>query len=612
MLKSRQYLSLISDGVMIGIILYMAFWVRFGGELTYTEFDQIYTVLPTFILVRLVSFYFFGLYRGMWRYASLKDFLVIIHAVTFSMIIMVVIVFFTRWSFPRTVFVIDWAFCIILISGKKFLPRIIREFKLEKRGRKRVLIVGAGDAGEMVAREIKNNPNSEYMVVGFIDDHHQKQGMRIHGREVLGKKEDIPHLVTKKKIDEVIIAMPSVPGKVIYKIVSICEGIGVKCKTIPGLGELIRGHVSIKQLRDIRLEDLLRRTPVTVNLNEVSAYLHKKCILVTGAAGSIGSELCREIVNFGPKRLVMLDHNENGLFFLEHELNTNENISPYLEVCIGDIKDKIRLSLLMERFMPQVIFHTAAHKHVPMMERNAEEAVKNNIIGTKILAELAEEYNIEKFIYISTDKAVNPTSIMGATKRVGEMLIQNRHKKSSTQFISVRFGNVLGSAGSVVPLFRKQIEEGGPVTVTHPEVKRYFMTAPEAVSLIIQAGAIGKGGEVFVLDMGEPVKITELAKDLIRLSGLEPGKDVEIKFIGLRSGEKLHEEILTEGEGVSATCHKQIFIAKPDIIDVNTLEAKINELFYLAEKADRKGIIQKLMELVPNYNPNSNGEYLHK
>ncbi|MEW6606951.1 MAG: nucleoside-diphosphate sugar epimerase/dehydratase [bacterium] len=600
MLKNKQYLSLIADGVMSVIILYLAFWVRFGGHLTNIEFDQFYTVLPVFILVRLASFYFFGLYRGLWRYASLQDFIIIIQAVTCSIIVMVVIIFFARWSFPRTVLLIDWAFSIIFISARKFLPRLIREFQWKQTEKKRVLIAGAGDAGEMIIREIKSNPDSEYRVVGFIDDHHQKQGMRIHGIEVIGKKEDIPHLVTNKKIDEVIIAMPSVPGKIIYKIVSICNEIGVQCKTIPGLGELIRGDVSIKELRDIHLEDLLRRPPVTVNLDEISAYLHNKCILVTGAAGSIGAELCREILNFSPKKLILFDHNENDLFFLEHELNTNKDI---LKICLGDIKDRAKMSLVMERFMPEVIFHTAAHKHVPMMELNPEEAVKNNIIGTKILTELAEKYHIAKFIYISTDKAVNPTSIMGATKRVGELLVQS--KKGQTQFISVRFGNVLGSAGSVVPLFRKQIEEGGPVTVTHPEATRYFMTAPEAVNLIIQAGAMGKGGEVFILDMGEPVKITDLARDLIMLSGFEPDKDIEIKFIGLRPGEKLHEEILTAEEGVNATFHKQIFIAKPDIIDVGTLETKINELTYLAEKGDRKGIVQKLMEFVPNYNPNS-------
>ncbi|MFH1563838.1 MAG: nucleoside-diphosphate sugar epimerase/dehydratase [Nitrospirota bacterium] len=597
MLKNKQYLSFISDGIIVGVILYLAFWVRFGGIFTSDEYGQFWTVLPVFILVRLTSFYFFGLYKGIWRYASLQDLLNIIKAVTISMIILVVITFFFRWSFPRTIFPIDWAFTILFIGGKKFLPRILREFKWEKTVKKRVLIVGAGDAGEMIVREIKNNPDSEYTVVGFIDDHHQKQGLRIHGIKVLGKKEDIPYWVNRKKIDEVVIAMPSVPGKIIYNIVSVCERTGVKCKAIPSLSELIRGHVSIKELRDINLEDLLRRAPVTLNLEEISAYLDKKCILVTGAAGSIGSELCREILNFNPERLIMFDHNENDLFFLENELEGKRSDSIDLEVCIGDIKDRQKVNWIMERFKPEVIFHAAAHKHVPMMELNPEEAVKNNIGGTKILAELAIQYNVAKFIYISTDKAVNPISVMGASKRVGEMLIQNI--PGNTRFISVRFGNVLGSAGSVIPLFRKQIEEGGPLTVTHPEATRYFMTTPEAVSLVIQAGAMGKGGEVFVLDMGEPVKIIDLAKDLIMLSGLEPDKDIEIKFIGLRPGEKLHEELLTKEETTSATYHKQIFIAKPDMIDPNILEGKINNLVSLSEKGNREEIIQKLKELVP-------------
>ncbi|MDI6736184.1 MAG: nucleoside-diphosphate sugar epimerase/dehydratase [bacterium] len=609
MFKTKQYLSLISDGIMVGVILYLAFWVRFGGIFTGDEYDQFFTILPVFILVRLISFYFFGLYKGIWRYASLQDLLNIIKAVTISMIILVVITFFFRFSFPRTIFPIDWAFTILFIGGKKFLPRILREFKRQKTVKKRVLIAGAGDAGEMIAREIKNSFDSEYTVIGFIDDHHQKQGMQIQGIKVLGKKESIPYWVKRKKIEEVIIAMPSVPGKVIYNIVSICKDSGVRCKAIPSLSELIRGQVSIKELRDINPDDLLRRAPVTLNLEEISAYLDKKCILVTGAAGSIGSELCREILNFNPERLIMFDHNENDLFFLENELKGEKegrDNSFALEVCIGDIKDRQKVNWVMERFAPKVIFHAAAHKHVPMMELNPEEAIKNNIGGTKILAELAIRYKVEKFIYISTDKAVNPISVMGASKRVGEMLIQNVNGDGQTQFISVRFGNVLGSAGSVIPLFRKQIEEGGPLTVTHPEATRYFMTAPEAVSLVIQAGAMGKGGEVFVLDMGEPVKITDLAKDLIMLSGLELNKDIEIKFIGLRPGEKLHEELLTMGETTSATYHKQIFIAKPDLLDPRILEEKINNLVLTSEQGDREGIIQQLKEFVPDYNPNSN------
>ncbi len=610
MFKNKRFLLFITDAIIVMGCFYGGFLFRFDGRIPAKEIIEFKKLIWIVIVVRLASYYLFGLYRGMWRYAGIKDLLSILKAATIGSLIVAGIVFFRREQFtcPRTVFPVDWLLNVILIGGERFVIRMLREIRGRGRGSRearRVLIVGAGDAGEMTLREIRNHPESGYLPVGFIDDHRRKQGMSIHGVVVLGRRGDIPRVVQERNIEEIVIAMPSASGKVIREIVSICEEAGVSCKIIPGLNELIRGHVSIKELRDIELEDLLRRPVVKVGLREVSSYLKGKKVLVTGAGGSIGSELCRQVSQFNPLKLIALDHSENGLFYLEYELNkvNNENADSLgVHIVVGDIRDKDKLRSIFERFRPEVIFHAAAHKHVPLMEKNPEETIKNNIVGTANLAELADEYKVEKFINISTDKAVNPTSVMGASKRVAEMIVQSK-SHSSTCFVSVRFGNVLGSDGSVVPLFRKQIAEGGPVTVTHPEVTRYFMTIPEAVQLIVQAGAMGKGGEVFVLDMGEPIKIVDLARDLISFSGFEPDEDISIEFVGLRPGEKLHEEPLTAEEGIKASKHKQIFVAKPDVVDSNRLQRDIEELKFLAERAEGKDIINKLEEMVPNYTP---------
>jgi FlaA1/EpsC-like NDP-sugar epimerase len=605
MLKKQQFLLFIGDAVIVVLCMYLALLFRFGGRIDSVHMTTFLRILPLIIFIRIFIFWFFGLYRGMWRYVGVKDFSSIIKAVTLGSAILTAVIFFLRLPYPRIVLVADWVLNIVFIGGIRFTVRMWREWYPKRRSEttKRVLIMGAGDAGEMVLREMISHPETGYQPIGFIDDHLRKQGMAIHGVKVLGRRGDIPRLVKERDIEEVIIAMPSASGKVIRNIVAICEGAGVECKTIPGLNELIRGQVNIKEVRDIEFKDLLRRPVVEMELKEISSYLEGKRVLVTGAGGSIGSELCRQVVQFNPLRLIALDHSENNLFYLEHELskiNGNNLNAVDLNIVVGDIRDKNKLRATFECFKPEIIFHAAAHKHVPLMEKTPEEAVKNNIIGTNNLASLADEYKVDRFINISTDKAVNPTNVMGASKRVAEMLIQSKGN-SGTCFVSVRFGNVLGSEGSVVPLFRRQIAEGGPVTVTHPEATRYFMTIPEAVQLIVQAGALGKGGEVFVLDMGEPVKILNLARDLIIFSGFKPDEDISIEFVGLRPGEKLHEEPLTSEEGIRATRHKQIFITRSDHVDKEKLEENIRTLGQLADGNDREGIVEKLKEMIPTY-----------
>lgn len=461
---------------------------------------------------------------------------------------------------------------------------------------KKILIIGAGVAGEMVVKEIINHPETGYEIVGLIDDDKKKQDRLVYGKPVLGQRRDIVRVVNEKGVEEIIIAIPSAPGHVVREIVASCEKAKVAFKIVPGIWEIITGDVHLSQIREVKADDLLGRETVRVDLEEVSSYLSSKRVLVTGAGGSIGSELCRQVAAFNPSSLLLLDHAENNLYFLEIELK-ERGLDFKIIPKIADIRDKERLSQIFGEYRPEVIFHAAAHKHVPLMESNPSEAIKNNVVGSKNLMEEAIGVKAARFVLISTDKAVNPASIMGASKRISEMLMQV-YEESSTKFMAVRFGNVLGSQGSVVPLFKKQIAAGGPVTVTHPEATRYFMTIHEAVSLIIQAGAIGQGQEVFLLDMGEPIKIVNLARDLITLSGFEPDKEIKITYTGLREGEKLYEELLTSGEGTGATFHKEIFMAKPDRIEKEIFKRQIEEL---AKERKKERIIEKVSEIIPDY-----------
>lgn len=470
--------------------------------------------------------------------------------------------------------------------------------KKAEQKKKKVLVIGAGVAGEMVVAEILNHPELRQEIVGLVDDDPQKLGKSIYGKIVLGNSDDIYKICQEEEIEEILIAIPSAKGKAIRKLIEKCKKTKVDFKIVPGIYEIITGNVNINQIREVLPEDLLGREMVNIDFEEIGSFLDEKRVLITGGGGSIGSELGKQIAKFNLEKLITLDHNENSIYFTEIDLlKSNPNLS--LEAIIADIRDYQRMEQIFKDYKPHIIFHAAAHKHVPLMEKYPAEAIKNNIFGTKNLMEVAHKYKAEKFILISTDKAVNPTSIMGATKKVAELLRQ-LFEGSSTKFISVRFGNVLGSNGSVVPLFKKQIYSGGPVTITHPEARRYFMTIQEAVSLIIQSASLGKGEEIFVLDMGQQIKIVDLAKELITLSGMSPEEDVEIKFIGLRPGEKISEELLTQKEDLSSTKYEKIFIACSDNLNREEIEKSLANLEKLSKKED---IIKALKSIITNYKP---------
>jgi len=553
---------------------------------------------PLIMVCRVVTFRLFGLYHLAWQYIGLKEIFSLLEATVICAVLAVVAIIVLGFhDFPLSVLMIEGLIFFVFISAGRLSMRILREIhvRLIFNGENRnILIVGAGDAGEMISREMLKLANLGYRPVGFVDDNPMLKGVFIHRLPVLGNCTQIPQLVKEKNVDEIIIAIPSAKRNEIRTIINYCEESKAKFKIVPGLFELIDGTVHVNQIREVKIEDLLGRVPVKFDIQEVSSYLSNVPVLITGAGGSIGAELCRQVASFNPSTLILLGKGENSIFEIEMELKKR---FPYLTTlpCIADIRDKDRLNNIFKTENPAVVFHAAAHKHVLLMEKNIDEAVLNNIIGTKNIVDISAKYLVKKFVMISSDKAVNPSSVMGATKRIAEMIVQAKALAGSkTDFVSVRFGNVLESRGSVVPLFKKQIAEGGPVTITHPEVKRFFMTISEAVQLVIQAGAMGRGGEIFILDMGEPVKIIDLAKDLIRLSGLEVGIDIELAIIGLRPGEKLFEEILSADEGTQATKNKKIFIAPP--IKVST--EKLFESIGILENQARMGETQTLKKML--------------
>ncbi len=569
-IRNRYFVA--SDLVLIALSAVLSFAIRLDIPLfwSYIGFSLIFAFICT--VIKFPLFYLFGLYSRYWRYASVHEMLTIVAANTAASLAIAVLtlgIFIpSGWlaHFPRSVLVIDWLLSLFFVGGIRFSARFMGEFGMLRgtNGRmatampKRVLIVGAGDAGAMIAREMRNNPGIGLDPVGYVDDNEAKVGMRIRDLPVLGTRESIPRLVRDLKIHEVLIAMPTAPGRAIREIREICESTPVAFKTIPGMYELLNGQITASQIRDIQIEDLLRRDSVRIKAND-AAYVHNQTVLVTGAGGSIGSELCRQVAHRSPRHIILLGHGETSIYHIYNELQTR---FPGLAVtpAIADVRDKARILRIVQKHKPQVIIHAAAHKHVPLMEQNVEEAVTNNVLGTQNVLEVAEQAGVKRFVLISTDKAVNPINIMGATKRIAELMVQDAARRSGNNYVAVRFGNVLGSRGSVVPLFKQQIAAGGPVTVTHPEMERYFMTIPEAVYLVLQAASLGSGGELFVLDMGEPVKIVDLARDLITLSGLQPDRDIEIKFTGVRPGEKLHERLFLRGEDYETTKHEKIFV----------------------------------------------------
>ncbi|MFA6375887.1 MAG: nucleoside-diphosphate sugar epimerase/dehydratase [Candidatus Paceibacterota bacterium] len=606
--KYKFFCFLIADSFAIAISVYLAFSVRFEGAISSSYYLSAVRLILINLIICLVVFYFLKLYSFSWTYVSTQDLVAVFKAVVISLLCTVGVFFVFRdmpffSGFPRSIIFISYFFIFILSGGIRFAKRLYRQIFLfdSINGKKRILIIGAGDAGEQVARGILSSSGSHYITVGFVDDNKSRWGNLIHGIEVLGSIDEVPKIVAKNNIEEIIIALPSAGSKAIRRAVELGRLADIKnIKIVPSIHELIDGNVSPANIRDVEVEDLLERDAVMLDMAAISGFIKNKTILVTGAAGSIGSELCRQIMKFNPKMLLVLDQDETGIFNIEEELKDNYSDFSIVPL-IADICDGTKIKHIFEKFRPAVVFHAAAYKHVPLMEEMPDEAVKNNIFGTKAVAAAAMAAGAEKFVMISTDKAVNPTSVMGATKRVCEMVCQNFNAKNATKFISVRFGNVLNSRGSVIPTFREQIRKGGPVEVTDPEMTRYFMLTSEACLLVLQAGAIGSGGEVFVLDMGKPVKILDLAREMIKLSGFEPDKDIPIVFIGRRPGEKLYEELLTAAEGTIATRNQKIYIAKQE----NTDEGKLN--LCLADFGDISGldrpkIEQLLKELVPSFN----------
>ncbi len=581
--------------------------------------------MPLVLIVKIICFYFFDLYSGMWRYTSISDLLNVIKASCASTFIIVILILFSNRfeGFSRSVFLIDLCLTILFIAGFRLIVRLyfeqvskkkrwrdtirdlLKNFLTKGRGNsKNLLIIGAGDCGEKMYREIRDNAALQYNVVGFLDDHPVKIGKKIHGVPVLSSIRDIKEAAKKVQADEALIAIPSASAQQMRRIVDYCKESGITFKTIPGYGELINGRVTINSIREVDFRDLLGREIIKLEEEKIGAYLQEQRVMVTGAGGSIGSELCRQICRYRPDKILLYERAESPLYEIELELKQafeDVKIVPLL----ADIQNRCQLEKAFETFRPHTVFHAAAYKHVPMLELQPWKAIENNILGTHNLVDAANRFEVERFVFVSTDKAVRPANVMGASKRVVEVLIQNQNicGFSKTRFMTVRFGNVVGSVGSVVPLFKKQIEKGGPVTVTHPDITRYFMTVPEACQLILQSGAMGQGGEIFLLDMGTPIRIDDMARDLIRLSGFEPDVDIKIKYIGLRPGEKLYEELITEGEGIMPTSHHKIMVLKGTECNLQVLNHRIIELADLASNQATEPIKEKLKQILPEYRP---------
>ncbi|WP_027087191.1 polysaccharide biosynthesis protein [Cohnella panacarvi] len=607
----RLIALLLIDAILVTTSVYTAYLLRFDFAIRQEFIDTLPYVFALFVILNLFSFYIFKIYKRIWQYASMGDLLAIIKgallsgSASFFVHHLLVKQYYSDIVVPRSIYPLTFIIIFLTVGGSRIVWRLLRDSygKIMPHHR-RALIVGAGEAGVMVVKELRRAGSVLYPVA-FIDDNKQKQNYEVIGIPVAGTREEIPHAVKKYKIDEIIVAIPTASHADISDIIKRCKEIGRQIKIIPRMNDLINGKITINMLREVSVEDLLGREPVKVDMDEITSYLKGQVVLVTGAGGSIGSEICRQVAAVKPKSLLILGHGENSIYEIEMELRRTYP-SLNLHPIIADVQARGRIAEVFRQYQPQVVFHAAAHKHVPLMESNPQEAIKNNVFGTKNVAECAHAFGAKRFVLISTDKAVNPTSVMGATKRIAEMILQNTNSSSSTIFTAVRFGNVLGSRGSVIPVFKKQIAEGGPVTVTHPEMIRYFMTIPEAVQLVIQAGSLATGGEVFILDMGRPVKIAELASDLIRLSGLEPGKDIQIIYTGLRPGEKLFEEILTNEEGASATKHDRIYVSRPSDVDNDKLLNELNEMekHLLQDINDRSLIKRHLERLVSTYKSN--------
>jgi len=602
--RARSIILLGIDIILVNLALYVTLLMRFEALVPAEYLRAFFRLIPFITIITILFLMSFKLYSRIWEYASINEMLAILRATTYSMITIALLIYLLKLPIlPLSVYIISWMVMNFLIGFSRLSWRLLHDLFLKTCPKLacKMLIVGAGDAGAILVREIESNPHLLMKVVGLVDDDPSKRGKILHGVKILGNHDQIPSLISQTGAEEIIIAMPSVSGNTIRGIINICKQTSARIKILPGIYQSTDKSL-LADIRDLQMEDLLRREPVNTDLNTMASYICDRVILITGAGGSIGSELCRQVIKLSPRRLVMLDSCENNLFEIEMELAAmdKQNI-----ICprLVDVRNKRRLESIFRKYKPQVVFHAAAFKHVPMMERHPEEAIENNVIGTRYTAELADKYGAETFIQVSTDKAVNPTSVMGASKRIAELVIKDINRHSKTRFAAVRFGNVLGSRGSVIPTFMKQIENGGPVTVTHPEMRRYFMTIPEAVQLIIQAGAIAEGGEIFVLDMGEMVKIDDLARDLIRLSGFKPDRDIKIVYTGIRPGEKLYEELFTDRESLLATRYQRIFISSKEMDEVyNNIDRTIMT-FANNENWGKRDVIEFIIKLLPEYQP---------
>lgn len=606
--KIRANLLILLDIVLVNISLAIAYLLRFDFDYSKVppELSKINTIIRVAIIatiVKIVIFLVFRLYSSLWRYASIFEMISIVGAVFVGNLFMFTYVYATHAAIPRSIFIFAFFVDTFAIGGIRFayraFRRLVKDDVIRLKNSKRVLIVGGGDAGAIIVKELRHHRELNSTPIAIVDDDHYKIGRKINGVPILGKKENIVEIVSKRDIDEIIIAMPSASNTVINEIFTECSKTACKVKILPSVSQLIDESVIIQKIREVDIEDLLGRDAIKLDACEISECIEGQVILVTGGGGSIGSELCRQIAFYAPKQLIILDNYENNAYDIQNEL-LYKYPDMDLVVIIANIREKHRIESIFSKYKPNMVFYVAAHKHVPLMEANPSEAVKNNVFGTLNIAECADKYGAKKFVLISTDKAVNPTNIMGATKRIGEMIIQAINRHSKTDFVAVRFGNVLGSNGSVIPLFKKQIEQGGPITVTHPDIIRYFMTIPEAVQLVIQAGAMVNGGEIFVLDMGQPVKITDLARNLIKLSGFEPDVDIKIEFTGLRPGEKLFEELLLAEEGLESTKNDKIFVAQPVFTDLAMLKREIDCLKEIV-MTNSDGVIDYIKMLVPTY-----------
>lgn len=604
----RNRFVLIGDIALIIVSVLGSFALRLDVSELPFYFPAIFVMCLVALIIKIPTYYFFGLYRRLWMYASTNELRLITIAVTTASVLtsglMLLLIAFDliRPGMPRSALGIDWLISLILIGGSRFALRILAEqnTSLDKNKTRQALILGAGDAGALVVRELQKSSQLNLIPIGFLDDDPAKQNHQIYGVSVIGKINELEKIIENKQVDEIIIAIPSAPRQVIRLVNDVCRARGITSRIIPGIYELIGGKVSVNRLREVDITDLLRREPVKIDDQQIGSILQNKRILVTGAGGSIGSEICRQVARWNPSQLILLGHGENSIF--ESLMSLKENFpSLTIEPIIADVRDKNRLEEIFKTYQPQVVFHAAAHKHVPLMEINVEEAVTNNVLGTRNVVETANKHKVERVVFISTDKAVNPISVMGATKRLAEMIVLDNAHKNNLAYSVVRFGNVLGSRGSVVPIFKNQIARGGPVLVTHPDMQRYFMTIPEAVHLVLQAASMGKGGEVFMLNMGEQIRILDLAEDLIRLSGLEPHRDIEIQFTGIRAGEKLKEELFEDGMNFEKTQHAEIFrMMDEEKVDGDSLNDVLNQLADLTLHSQRSQLIQTINSFLPS------------